>query len=102
MVFERQAHRVAFASVRAERALVEVVLAVVGARPQVDQVRVGVRLEPLEPRQQHPPASVLLLLHLVRAVKLLLQKLSDLKNGSEMSRLKVRSMEIIIFYENFF
>ena len=68
---------------RSEGPLLDVELAVVGARPEVDQVCVGVRLEPLEPGQQHPPAAVLLLLNLVGAVELLLQDLADLKEKQE-------------------
>ena len=62
-----------------ERPLLDVEFAVVGAGLQVDEVGVGVWLEALEPGQQHPTASVLLLLDLVRAVKLLLQDLANLK-----------------------
>ena len=76
---QNESYRIALASVSTERPLLDVELAVVGAGLQVDEVGVGVRLEALEPGQQHPTASVLLLLDLVRAVKLLLQDLPDLK-----------------------
>ena len=69
---------------RSEGSLLDVELAVVGARPEVDQVGVGVRLEPLEPRQQHPTPAVLLLLNLVRAVELLLQDFADLQRKQDL------------------
>ena len=73
-------HRIALAALGAEGALVGVVLAVVGALLQVDEVGVRVRLEVLSPVEQHPPAAPLPLLDLVRVVKLFLEDLSDLED----------------------
>lgn len=72
-------YRVALPSVCAQAALLYVHLAVVRRPLEVDQVRVRVRLEPLEPGKEHPATSALLLLDLVGVVKLLLQNDPDLR-----------------------
>jgi hypothetical protein len=48
-----------------------------------------VRLEPLEPGQEHPATPTLLLLNLVRVVKLFLQDLADLEKGQFLNHLTV-------------
>ena len=71
---------IALPPVGAEGSLLDVELAVVRRRLEVDQVGVGVGLEPLELGHQHPPAALLLLLDLVRRVELVLQDLANLRN----------------------
>ena len=72
-------YRVAFSSLGSQTASLHVQLAVVGRGDEVDQVDVAVRLEPVELGQQHAPAVLALLLHLVCPVKLLLQHGADLQ-----------------------
>ncbi len=83
--FERlpKTHRIAFPALGAQAAAFHIILAVVRRGDQIDQVGVAVRLEAVILGQQHPPAVLPLLFHLVGPVELLLQHGSDL--GEERS-----------------
>ena len=72
-------YRVAFSARSTETSLLDVVLAVVRGRHQVDQVHVAVLLEPGELRHQHSPSVLPLLLHFMSSVELLLEHSSNLE-----------------------
>ena len=63
---------IAFSAVGPQGTLLDVEFAIVWRGLEIDQVGVGVGLEPLELGHQHPPAALLLLLDLVRRVELVL------------------------------
>ena len=72
-------YRITFPSLRAEASFLNIVLAIVGRRYEVDKVCVLVVLVPHVLGHQHAPSILPLLLHLVCPIKLLFQHCSDLK-----------------------